>query len=84
MSPQSQPPAPIGGFPSATLRITSTTDPIQRSRHRLHLRPMQNGKQTVASYRMTLAPRPAPLIEYEDVFGNMTARFEMDQCPTAN
>ena len=39
---------------------------------------MQNGKQTVASYRMTLAPE-VPLIEYEDVFGNMTARFELDK-----
>jgi transglutaminase-like putative cysteine protease len=52
--------------------------PIQRSSHRLHLRPLQNGLQHVLDYRLTIAPE-VPAIEYEDVFGNRTTRFELTQ-----
>jgi transglutaminase-like putative cysteine protease len=52
--------------------------PIQRSSHRLHLRPMQNGKQTVLSHTLSLTP-DVPIIEYEDVFGNWATRFEITQ-----
>ena len=50
--------------------------PIQRSHHRLHLRPLQNGKQLVSNYRLTITPA-VPVIEYEDVFGNWASRFEI-------
>ncbi len=78
MPPQQQPPAAV-----RRLLVRHATNyrydrPIQRSRHRLHLRPLQNGKQTVSSYRLSVSPQ-VPLIEYEDVFGNMTARFEITQ-----
>jgi transglutaminase-like putative cysteine protease len=50
--------------------------PVQRSSHRLHLRPMQNGTQNVLDYRLTITP-DVPAIEYEDVFGNRATRFEI-------
>ena len=52
--------------------------PIQRSQHRIHLPAMHDWKQNVRSFRLQITPE-APLIEYEDVFGNWTARFEIDQ-----
>jgi transglutaminase-like putative cysteine protease len=52
--------------------------PIQRSSHRLHLRPLQNGTQRVLDYRLTTTP-DVPAFEYEDVFGNRTTRFEVRQ-----
>jgi transglutaminase-like putative cysteine protease len=51
--------------------------PIQRSTHRLHLRPVHDCKQTVLSHRLSVTP-DVPVIEYEDVFGNCTARFEVN------
>jgi transglutaminase-like putative cysteine protease len=50
--------------------------PVQRSSHRLHLRPMQDGTQNVLDYRLSISP-DVPAIEYEDVFGNRTTRFEI-------
>jgi len=52
--------------------------PIQRSSHRLHLRPMHDWKQTVLSHHLTITPEIA-IVEYEDVFGNCAARFEITQ-----
>ncbi|HVS38165.1 MAG TPA: transglutaminase family protein [Gemmataceae bacterium] len=78
MPPQQQPPAGVRRLFVRHATHYQYDRPIQRSRHRLHLRPMQNGKQTVSSSRLTVAPE-VPLIEYEDVFGNMTARFEIDR-----
>src|SRR3712207_5630067 len=50
--------------------------PIERSVHRLHLRPMDDWKQTVLSYQLTVTPE-VPMVEYEDVFGNWATRFEI-------
>lgn len=52
--------------------------PIQRSVHRLHLRPMDDWKQTVVSYALDIQPRVA-VVEYEDVFGNWATRFEVPE-----
>src|SRR5262245_39568239 len=52
--------------------------PIQRSSHRVRLRPMQNGTQRLLDYRLALNP-DVPAIEYEDVFGNRATRFEITQ-----
>jgi transglutaminase-like putative cysteine protease len=65
------------------LRIRHTTRytydaPIQSSTHRLHLRPIDEWRQMVASYRLSVSPE-VPVIEYEDVFGNWTQRFELTQ-----
>jgi len=52
--------------------------PIERSAHRLHLRPQQNGTQRVLDYNLTINPEVAA-VEFEDVFGNRTTRFEVTQ-----
>jgi transglutaminase-like putative cysteine protease len=51
--------------------------PIERSVHNLHLRPMDDGKQTVLFYRLKVTPEVQP-VEYEDVFGNWATRFTVD------
>jgi transglutaminase-like putative cysteine protease len=52
--------------------------PVTRSVHRLHLRPFDDWKQTVLSYQLTVEPG-VQVIEYEDVFGNWTTRFEITE-----
>lgn len=51
--------------------------PIERSVHRLHLRPTHDWRQTVLDYRLTLTPE-SNAFEYEDAFGNWTTRHETD------
>jgi transglutaminase-like putative cysteine protease len=63
------------------LRIRHTThysydQPIERSVHRLHLRPADDWRQNLLLYQLTVQPH-VPVIEYEDVFGNWSQRFEM-------
>ena len=50
--------------------------PIARSAHRVHLRPIDDWKQTVAAHQLKVSPRVQEL-EYEDVFGNWTTRFDI-------
>jgi transglutaminase-like putative cysteine protease len=50
--------------------------PVERSIHRLHLRPIEDWKQNVFSYRLNIEPE-VQTIEYEDVFGNWATRFEV-------
>ena len=50
--------------------------PVERSKHHLHLRPMEDWKQEVLSYRLKVTPEVQP-VEYEDVFGNWATRFEI-------
>lgn len=50
--------------------------PVERSAHRLHLCPANDWKQRVLEYRLVITPE-VPLIEFEDVFGNWSARFEI-------
>ena len=65
------------------LRVRHTTRyaydrPIARSTHRVHLRPIDDWKQTVVAYQLKVSPRVQE-VEYEDVFGNWTTRFEIDK-----
>lgn len=53
-------------------------NPIQRSVNRLHLRPFHDDKQRVLRHSIKVTP-DVPLIEYEDVFGNWSSRFEITQ-----
>jgi transglutaminase-like putative cysteine protease len=52
--------------------------PMLHSSHHLHLRPMLDWKQRVLKHRLTITPE-IPVVEYEDVFGNCAARFEITQ-----
>src|SRR5687767_10954119 len=51
---------------------------IERSTHRLHLRPIDDWKQTVVAFQLKVSPRVQE-VEYEDVFGNWTSRFELEK-----
>ncbi|QOV91253.1 transglutaminase family protein [Humisphaera borealis] len=66
---------------SRRLRIRHTTRytydrPVARSVHRLHIRPLTDMRQTLMEHTLTIS-EPAQVIEYEDVFGNRAARFEL-------
>ncbi len=50
--------------------------PVTRSTHRLHLRPVTDFRQNVLEHSLQITS-PADLIDYEDVFGNRTYRFEL-------
>jgi transglutaminase-like putative cysteine protease len=54
------------------------SQPIQHSKHCLHLRPIDDIDQNVGSYRLLIVP-DVPVIEFEDVFGNCATRFEINQ-----
>jgi transglutaminase-like putative cysteine protease len=54
----------------------SYNQPIARSAHRLHLRPIQDRRQALLSHRLEITPA-VQLAEYEDVFSNWTTRFEV-------
>ena len=65
------------------LRIRHATrytydQPIQRSSHRLHLRPMDDWRQSVMAYQLTIHPK-VEVVEFEDVFGNWATRFEINE-----
>ena len=65
------------------LRVKHTTRyaydrPIARSTHRVHLRPVDDWKQTCVAYQLKVSPRVQE-VEYEDVFGNWTTRFEIEK-----
>jgi transglutaminase-like putative cysteine protease len=50
--------------------------PVERSVHRIHLKPFSDGKQRLLSHELVVRP-VAPVIAYEDVFGNSTIRTEI-------
>jgi transglutaminase-like putative cysteine protease len=52
--------------------------PVQRSVHRLHLRPLIDRRQRVLRHSLTVSP-DVPLLESEDVFGNNATSFELRQ-----
>ena len=65
------------------LRVRHTTryaydQPIRRSVHKLHLRPVVDSKQTVLIHRLSVSPK-VQVIEFEDVFGNWAQRFEVNE-----
>ncbi len=51
--------------------------PIQRSTHFLHLRPVHSDRQVLLSHCLHLSPE-AEAFECEDVFGNHSLRFELN------
>lgn len=56
----------------------SYDQPVARSVHRLHLRPVTDFRQRVLSHSLEIDP-DAPRVEFEDVFGNWSTRFELNQ-----
>lgn len=53
--------------------------PVNRSIHRLHLRPIHDWKQAVRDYTLRIEPMHKPsIVEFEDVFGNFAASFELN------
>jgi len=52
--------------------------PIQHSKHCVHLRPINDAYQNVVNYRLQIVPA-VPIMEFEDVFGNWASRFEISQ-----
>ncbi len=67
--------------PTRRLRITHATrfsyaEPVRRSVHKAHLRPITDWKQTVLSHELVVDP-PVRVSEQEDVFGNWLTRFEV-------
>ena len=65
------------------LRIRHTTHyaydkPVDRSVHRLHLRPIDDWRQNLLLYQLVVKPQ-VQAIEYEDVFGNFSQRFEVNE-----
>ena len=67
--------------PPRRLRIVHTTTysydgRVQKSRHKVHLKPVTDWKQTLVDFRLTTEP-PARQMEFEDVFGNWVTRFEL-------
>jgi transglutaminase-like putative cysteine protease len=51
---------------------------VPRSAHRLHLKPFTDTKQRLISHSLSCEPA-APVIAYEDVFGNPTVRTEINR-----
>ncbi len=52
--------------------------PVTRSVHRLHLRPITDRRQHVLEFDLKISPH-VKLVEYDDVFGNAAARFELKE-----
>lgn len=50
--------------------------PVERSVHKVHLKPFSSGKQRLLSHSLLMSPS-APVIAYDDVFGNATVRTEI-------
>jgi transglutaminase-like putative cysteine protease len=61
-----------------TTHYTYNAD-VPKSSHRLHLRPMFDARQRLIEHSLRVKPSVEPIIEYEDVFGNATARFEITE-----
>jgi transglutaminase-like putative cysteine protease len=69
--------------PTRRLRIRHTNHykydaPVERSTHRLHLRPIEEWRQSLSSFQLSVTP-DVPVIEFEDVFGNWAQRFEITE-----
>lgn len=56
--------------------------PVERSVHRLHLKPVEDDRQRVLSHRITITPN-ANIIQFGDVFGNQSAKAEVSGPYTA-
>ncbi|HSI34040.1 MAG: transglutaminase N-terminal domain-containing protein [Phycisphaerae bacterium] len=63
------------------LQIRHTTrytydQPVKRSAHRLHLCPISDARQRLLDYKLEVST-PVDVIDFEDVFGARTERFEI-------
>lgn len=72
---------PTGSTPRRRLHVRHNTcytysQPIHRSTHAVHLRPIHDLYQNVFDFQLQLSPT-VPVIHYEDVFGNWASRFEI-------
>ncbi len=76
--------------PSRRLKIRHVTTyrydrPVNKSIHRIHLRPIHDWKQSVEAYTLAVGlsldglgvQNPGLVTEFEDVFGNFAARFDI-------
>jgi transglutaminase-like putative cysteine protease len=75
------PSAPGQAQQKRRLRVVHQTryrydQPVPRSLHTMRLRPIEDWRQSVLDHRLILEPG-VPFAEYEDVFGNWVARFEL-------
>ena len=75
-------PGALSETASRTFRVFHETayayeQPVERSSHRLLLRPVEDRLQELRDYAMTIAPASAGA-EYEDVFGNTSVALEID------
>jgi transglutaminase-like putative cysteine protease/predicted glutamine amidotransferase len=52
------------------------TEPVERSSHRLLLRPLEDRWQELVSYEIEVDP-PGVATEYDDVFGNLASHLEL-------
>jgi len=67
--------------PERLLTVTHRTvyryqTPVERSSHRILLRPVEDGRQRLESYELRIEPRGI-VTEYEDVFGNAALAVEL-------
>ncbi len=68
---------------SRQLTVTHTTrfnynQPVEHSKHCVHLRPIDDAYQRVVSFRLETSPI-VPIMEFQDVFGNWAGRFKITQ-----
>ncbi|MCA9510199.1 MAG: class II glutamine amidotransferase [Myxococcales bacterium] len=75
--------APASAPASRVLRVVhetryAYTDAVERSSHRLLLRPLDDRHQKLLSYDLDLSPS-AEVAEFEDVFGNTAFHLEIDR-----
>ena len=55
----------------------SYANPVQRSEHWIHLRPVHDWRQQLISCKINVTPG-VDMVEYEDVFGNWASRFRIE------
>lgn len=71
---------PVQGVRRLKVRHKTTYQydiPVERSRHRLHVRPIADRRQHVERFDLRITPS-ASVTEYEDVFGNAASVFEVN------
>ena len=78
-APAPAPPEPLMRRLRVEHVTTYTYDrPVERSSHRLHLRPIFDAKQHVISHSLQVG-LATKMTDFEDVFGNVTTRIEINE-----
>lgn len=83
---QPLPSSPASSRPEAVARTLSVVHetryvygvPVERSRHRLLLRPLEDRVQRVEAFSLAIEPATS-LFDYEDVFGNEAVALELEE-----